>query len=94
MYLVSSIEVLSAAGCKGQIPNSISLQLGAEVKLSRKELKKAQTIMQLDELKCRKRVLRRYRSVATAQDSLVSWLLLYTNSSVPSQKVDYYPLKD
>ena len=35
-------------------------QLNSEVKLAKKELKKAQTIMQLDELKCRKRVLRRW----------------------------------
>ena len=35
-------------------------QLNSEVKLAKKELKRAQTIMQLDELKCRKRVLRRW----------------------------------
>ena len=36
------------------------VQINDEVKMARKELKKAQSIMQLDELKCRKRVLRRY----------------------------------
>ena len=30
---------------------------------AKKELKKAQTIMQMDELKCRKRVLRRYITI-------------------------------
>ena len=35
------------------------VQINNEVKMARKELKKAQSIMQLDELKCRKRVLRR-----------------------------------
>ncbi|KAL5486646.1 hypothetical protein EMCRGX_G019154 [Ephydatia muelleri] len=34
-------------------------EINNEVKMARKELKKAQSIMQLDELKCRKRVLRR-----------------------------------
>ena len=38
-------------------------QLSSEVREAKKELKKAQTIMQLDELKCRKRVLRRYHVV-------------------------------
>lgn len=34
-------------------------EIAAEVREAKKELKKAQTIMQMDELKCRKRVLRR-----------------------------------
>jgi len=37
--------------------------LNAEVKLARKDLKRAQTVMQLDELKYRKRVLRRWAGV-------------------------------
>jgi ATP-dependent RNA helicase DOB1 len=35
------------------------IQLNAEISAARKDLKRAQTIMQMDELKCRKRVLRR-----------------------------------
>lgn len=31
-----------------------------EIKAARQELKRAKTILQMDELKCRKRVLRRY----------------------------------
>ena len=42
------------------LPPLCASQLNSEVKLAKKELKRAQTIMQLDELKCRKRVLRRW----------------------------------
>lgn len=35
------------------------LELEAELKVAKAELKKAQSLLQLDELKCRKRVLRR-----------------------------------
>ena len=35
-------------------------QKESEIKNAKKELKKAKTILQMDELKCRKRVLRRY----------------------------------
>ena len=38
------------------------VQLNAEVREASKKLKKARTILQLDELKCRKRVLRRLDS--------------------------------
>lgn len=41
----------------------VFLQLVTEIKEAKKELKKAQTIMQMDELKSRKRVLRRFVSV-------------------------------
>ena len=46
--------------CSHPPPPFCASQLNSEVKLAKKELKKAQTIMQLDELKCRKRVLRRW----------------------------------
>ena len=36
-------------------------EMETQIKQAKKELKKAKTILQLDELKCRKRVLRRYR---------------------------------
>ena len=36
------------------------VQLNAEISAAKKDLKRVQTIMQMDELKCRKRVLRRY----------------------------------
>ncbi|XP_065904897.1 exosome RNA helicase MTR4-like isoform X1 [Dysidea avara] len=42
-------------------------EIEAQVKAAQKELKKVQTIMQMDELKCRKRVLRRL-GYATAAD--------------------------
>jgi len=42
------------------------LQIEAQVKAAQKELKKVQTIMQMDELKCRKRVLRRYVTMSIA----------------------------
>ncbi|XP_070563794.1 exosome RNA helicase MTR4-like [Ptychodera flava] len=42
-------------------------QLGAEIKGVKRELKKAKTVLQMDELKCRKRVLRRL-GYATASD--------------------------
>ena len=37
----------------------LTVQLDAEISAAKRELKKAQTIMQMDELKSRKRVLRR-----------------------------------
>ena len=45
---------------------NIFYQLANEIKEKKKELKKARTILQMDELKCRKRVLRRlgYATVA------------------------------
>ena len=48
------------------------LQLNSEAKLAKKELKKAQTIMQLDELKCRMRVLRRYCVLPTSWERCIS----------------------
>ncbi|XP_077980932.1 exosome RNA helicase MTR4-like isoform X2 [Glandiceps talaboti] len=42
-------------------------QLASEMKVVKKELKKAKTVLQMDELKCRKRVLRRL-GYATASD--------------------------
>ena len=50
-------------GGDASIMDVVFLQLVAEIKEAKKELKKAQTIMQMDELKCRKRVLRRLVSV-------------------------------
>ena len=38
----------------------IHVKLNAEISAAKKDLKRVQTIMQMDELKCRKRVLRRY----------------------------------
>lgn len=35
-------------------------QVGSEIAAVRKELKKSTTILQMDDLKCKKRVLRRY----------------------------------
>lgn len=63
------------------------LQLVAEIKEAKKELKKAQTIMQMEELKCRKRVLRRLLSVQSDEWSIVwavnaSCLLCVTGLSV------------
>ena len=37
--------------------------------MAKKDLKRAHTIMQMDELKCRKRVLRRYREIHCMQRS-------------------------
>jgi len=37
----------------------LQFQLANEIKETKKKLKKARTILQMDELKCRKRVLRR-----------------------------------
>ena len=37
-----------------------SYQINAEIKTVKKELKRTRTVLQLDELKCRRRVLRRY----------------------------------
>ena len=34
-------------------------QLNSEISVAKRDLRRAQTIMQMDELKCRKRVLRR-----------------------------------
>lgn len=36
-----------------------AFQIGADIRASKRELKKAQTVLQMDQLKCRKRVLRR-----------------------------------
>ena len=46
-------------------------QLVAEIKEAKKELKKAQTIMQMEELKCRKRVLRRLVLIQTDEWNIV-----------------------
>jgi len=43
------------------------LQIGNEIKALRLELKKKKSLLQMDELKCRKRVLRRL-GYATASD--------------------------
>ena len=45
------------------------LQLNSEINMAKKDLKRAHTIMQMDELKCRKRVLRRYREIHCMQRS-------------------------
>ena len=57
--IVQFLSILSCI-CSHSPPLFCALQLNSEVKLAKKELKRAQTIMQLDELKCRKRVLRRW----------------------------------
>ena len=57
--IVRFLSILSCK-CSHSPPPLCALQLNSEVKLAKKELKRAQTIMQLDELKCRKRVLRRW----------------------------------
>lgn len=36
-----------------------AFQIGADIRAAKRELKKAQTVLQMDQLKCRKRVLRR-----------------------------------
>lgn len=41
------------------LPGRFSLQIGADIRAAKRELKKAQTVLQMDQLKCRKRVLRR-----------------------------------
>ena len=61
------------------------VQINNEVKLARKELKKAQSIMQLDELKCRKRVLRRYISSSVPN-------IIFTTSLVPTSPVSTHHL--
>lgn len=54
-------------------PNHVSVlfppppQIAADIKAAKRELKRARTVLQMDELKCRKRVLRRL-GFATASD--------------------------
>ena len=50
----------------------VCLQLNAQLIAARKDLKHAQTIMQLDELKSRKRVLRRYRIITQFFHTLIA----------------------
>ncbi len=42
-------------------------QIAGDIKAAKRELKKARTVLQMDELKCRKRVLRRL-GFATSSD--------------------------
>ena len=46
---------------------SSTFQIGQEIKAAKAELKKKRSLLQMDELKCRKRVLRRL-GYATAAD--------------------------
>ena len=60
--------------CRQYICRTIDVlfsQLVAEIKEAKKELKKAQTIMQMEELKCRKRVLRRLVLIQTDEWNIV-----------------------
>lgn len=60
--------------CRQYICRTIGVlfsQLVAEIKEAKKELKKAQTIMQMEELKCRKRVLRRLVLIQTDEWNIV-----------------------
>ena len=45
----------------------LTVQLGSEIKVAKAELKRKKSLLQMDELKCRKRVLRRL-GYATASD--------------------------
>ena len=45
----------------------VTVQLGSEIKVAKAELKRKKSLLQMDELKCRKRVLRRL-GYATASD--------------------------
>ena len=53
----------------------VVVQLNAELNVARKDLRHAQTIMQLDELKSRKRVLRRYNNESVCGGGGYEWLL-------------------
>lgn len=46
---------------------NIYVQIAGDIKSAKRELKKARTVLQMDELKCRKRVIRRL-GFATSSD--------------------------
>lgn len=55
------MATVSLPSMPAMIPSSsvCVFQIGADIRAAKRELKKAQTVLQMDQLKCRKRVLRR-----------------------------------
>jgi ATP-dependent RNA helicase DOB1 len=77
-YLLQKIEVLEARLLSNPLHNSPRLpelydqyaekvELGVKIKAKKRQISDAMTIAQLDELKCRKRVLRRFQFINEAE---------------------------
>lgn len=62
-----SLKQVHLLNHQGVIPLFLAPQIAMDIKVAKRELKKARTVLQMDELKCRKRVLRRL-GFATSSD--------------------------